>query len=88
MFIVTVHTLHIAEGFLLMANQLSVVCIKLMTSFEFMVFDGPGILSPVITANNSSNSTVCFTSFLGYLVSKSTFDEKYTLNKISKFLML
>ena len=79
------YSAYIAESFLLMANQLSVVCIKLMTHFEFMVFDGPGILSPVITANNFSNSTVCFTGFLGYLVSKSTFDNKCILNKISSF---
>ena len=72
-----------------MTNPINVACIVLMSPSLFIIFDGPGMLSPTIPVNNSSNTTVCFSGFLGYIVystetNYSFTDKKHTLSDVSK----
>ena len=79
----------ISQAFLFMTNPINAACIVLMSLSLFIIFDGPGKLSSTIPVSNSSNNTVCFGGFLGYIVystetNYSFTDKKRTFSSVSK----
>ena len=79
----------ISQAFLFMTNPINVACIVFMSPSLFIIFDGPGMLAPMISVNTSSNNTICFSGFLGYIVysmeTKYSFpDKKHTFSDVSK----